>query len=153
MNKGYVAVLGLMVAGLVGCASKPAPQFVDQDYVQTALHWHAIHQCAMNGEMDADTAALGRRYVQGILAQHQYDQSRLNHESEKLRRNQQQVTREDCRILAISIHETRQKIALQNENTALQQRSIDRMIDQINSTRSTQTHCMNIGGIISCNSF
>lgn len=147
MNKKTV-VIGLLVYGLMGCATTPKPELDATGYQVLARGSIALPECAATGYMFPEIAAMGTTYLKQIAMNYSYDASKLN----KVIDNEigKPVTKEECNIFSMKIHERKQRIEAQ-ASISHQQALADQTL--LNSTRSSSTNCTKIGAQLFCNTF
>ena len=146
MKKTVIAALTGLV--LAGCATQK-PQMPDEKYQAFARGWSAIGYCNNKGWIDADTAARGRTYVGSAVDTYTFDRARMGVTIAEVGKSAP-PSQESCRELAMTIQARKQQIDNQNANMAIQQQSVQNMI---NATKSTNTYCNKIGTQVLCNSF
>lgn len=143
MKKIVIAALtGLTLAG---CATQK-PQMGEGDYSRFSKGWAAIHQCHSSGYIDADTAALAKRYVGGTMQQYVFDSNKMDNQANWYLRNGSLPSQDDCRNLAVAVRARQQQIV---ENTA----QLSAQSNPAIVTKPTSTYCNRIGTQVFCNSF
>lgn len=141
---------GLLVIGVIaGCATQ-RPQMPLSYYEGFAGKWLVTDYCNWKGWMSPDVAARGHLYINSDISTWTYDASLLKNTMEDLRGRTQDLNQGDCRRMAASIEERKQKIDIHNTAVAQEERAAQ---NTLNATRPTQTYCNRIGNQVFCNSF
>lgn len=100
----------LLVLGLAGCASRPAPpqsEPTEAEYTSMARSWVRTSQCADRGMMPLETAAIGRHYLNESIDSRGFDRGRLSLMMPRLA--DQEVYQPECSSLALNILEAREQ--------------------------------------------
>lgn len=147
MTKLCVFLISLF---LVGCASKVKPEMTSDNYTKFAKGLLIVDFCSWKGWIDADTAALGKRYIQHDIGNYVTNFEVLNTEASRIRNSEPAPEQGECNRMAAAIKERQQNIVVHNQAVEYNQQTTQEFI---NSTKVRNTNCNRIGTQLLCNTY
>lgn len=142
------AVLVLVsVVGLVGCAT-PLPDSMYSNYGTTYAN---LTNCVQQGYISPASAAIGYDILNGHIANHTYDATRLQNEvsSRSARKQSESFCKTfEAQMLTRDRQLSRQRQDRQETNEALRSAT-----ESIRSATPKQTYCNKIGNQVFCNTY
>lgn len=95
MSSFYLALLPVVAAALVGCASMKQ-ELTSEGYKNISEMRAITHMCGVAGLMSPETAALGQDFAQRAFNNHQVDAARLAQDTQRVASNRRNATSENC---------------------------------------------------------
>lgn len=144
--KTRIASLGLFVALLSGCATKP--NLTEVQYDQYAKVWVGLQKCVANGYMTPATGARGQSFVAANLSGYNYNSNVIDSKGAQMY-SSVNPTQGDCNTLAMAIERRRGDIEESNRQADAENQAWQ----TYEQTRPKTTYCNQIGSQTVCNSY
>ena len=149
MNMLRVVPMALVLGLLGGCATTK-PELPEAQYPPAAFEWYTVSRCGTAGNMDLETASLGKTYLQSALNKYTFNATQMQSEINKLTQSNTLPSREQCNDVAMKILDIKRRVDINNQNVESNQRATQELI---NSTRIKNTYCNRIGNSTFCNTY
>ena len=104
------------------CAASAAfakPDLPAERYQTLAEHWFATEQCAIQGQLSAETAAYGKQILREVHAQYEMSMERFDKELETMQKTYSKPPTSVCNSIAMTVADIR----LQRSTAAAQAQS------------------------------